>query len=74
MVSFIDFLYPRSLYGQVKPGNLVFNANLQEFSQRVSLICSLETSGKISQNDAYKQIESFWEELKRSRDLLSINE
>jgi len=31
------FIYPRSrYYGQVKPENLVFNANLQEFAQRVS--------------------------------------
>jgi len=37
MVDEFDFLYPRSrYYGQVKPENLVFNANLQEFAQRVS--------------------------------------
>lgn len=36
-----DFLYPRSrYYGQVQPENLVFNANLQEFAQKVSLICN----------------------------------
>jgi hypothetical protein len=71
MVSFTEFLYPRSrYYRQVKPENLVFNANLQEFAQRVSLICSLETSGKISQNEAYKQIESLWEELRRSKEQL----
>ena len=35
-----DFLYPRGrYYGHVKPENLVFNANLQEFAQRISYIC-----------------------------------
>lgn len=75
MISFNDFLYARSCYyGQVSPENLVFNANLQEFSQRVSLICSLETNGKISQQEAYKQVEALWEELKRSRELLFMLE
>ena len=37
------FLFPRSPYhGKMKPENLVFNANLQEFAQRVSYICNLE--------------------------------
>lgn len=75
MTNFTDFLYPRSrYYGQVKPENLVFNANLQEFSQRVSLICGLETGGKVSQNEAYKQIEVLWEQLKRTREQLLMSE
>lgn len=41
-----DFLYPRSTYrGEVKPENLVFNAN-QEFAQKVSFICNLETMAR----------------------------
>lgn len=44
-----DFLYPRSrYYGQFKPEYLVFNANLQEFAQRVSYISNLQTNGKLS--------------------------
>jgi hypothetical protein len=32
-----SFLYPRGrYYGQVKPENLVFNANLQEFAQKLA--------------------------------------
>lgn len=51
MTNLTDFLYSRSrYYGQVKPENLVCNANLQEFSQRVGLICGLETGGKVSQD------------------------
>lgn len=70
-----DFLYPRSrYYGQVKPENLVFNANLQEFNQRVGIICSLETSGKISSEEAYKQIKAMWKNLKRTKKQLGIGE
>ncbi len=70
-----DFLYPRSrYYGQVKPENLVFNANLQEFAQRVSLICNLETSGKVPPVDAYEQIKALWKELKQSKKQLHIGQ
>lgn len=68
-----NFLLPRSRYrGQVKPENLVFNANLQEFSQRVGYISSLETNGKISPEQSYQQIKALWKELKRSRKQLGI--
>lgn len=70
-----DFLYPRSrYYGQVKPENLVFNANLQEFAQRVSYICNLETSGKISTEESYQQIKALWKQLKRTKKQLLIGE
>ncbi len=73
MADTSDFLYPRSrYYGQVKPENLVFNANLQEFAQRISFVCNLETSGKISSEEAYDQIKALWEELKRSKKELKI--
>ncbi|MCC5638127.1 hypothetical protein LC593_20275 [Nostoc sp. CHAB 5844] len=69
------FLSPRSrYYGQVKPENLVFNTNLQEFAQKVSLITSLETNGKLSAHQAYKQIKLLWKQLKRSKkQLLNSN-
>lgn len=68
-----DFLYPRSRYrGAVKPENLVFNANLQEFSQRVSYICCLETGGKLSPEESYRQIRSLWKQLKKSHKQLGI--
>ena len=70
-----DFLYPRSSYrGKVNPENLVFNANLQEFAQRVSFICNLETAGKISSVSAYQQIKQLWKQLKRSKKELGIGE
>jgi hypothetical protein len=68
-----DFLYPYSRYqGQVKPENLVFNANLQEFAWRISYICNLETSGKVSPEAAYEQIKTLYKGLKRSKKQLGI--
>ncbi|MBD2104499.1 hypothetical protein [Leptolyngbya sp. FACHB-261] len=68
-----DFLCPRSrYYGQVKAENLVFNANLQEFSHRVSIICSLETGGKITPEESYRQIKTLWKQLKQSKKQLGI--
>lgn len=63
-----NFLMPRSKYqGEFTPQNLAFNANLQEFAQRVSIVCNLETGGKISSEDAYKEIKKLWKDLKASK-------
>ena len=70
-----SFLYHNNHYhGEVKPENLVFNNNLQEFTQKISYICSLETAGKLTPEDSYKQIKSLWKELKRSKKLLGIGQ
>ncbi|HEY9708401.1 MAG TPA: hypothetical protein V6D48_09390 [Oculatellaceae cyanobacterium] len=70
-----NFLYPRSsYYGQVKPENLVFNANLQEFSQRVNYICNLESNGKLSPEEAYNQINALWKQLKRTKQQLGVGD
>ncbi|MBD2514745.1 hypothetical protein H6G93_06925 [Nostoc sp. FACHB-973] len=67
------FLYPRGrYYGQVKPENLVFNANLQEFAQKVAIITSLESNGKLDPKEAYQQIKELWKQLKRSKKKLRI--
>jgi hypothetical protein len=51
------FLYPNSRYnGEFTPENLAFNSNLQEFTQKVSYICSLETAGKLTPEDSYQRI------------------
>lgn len=68
-----DFLYPRHPYhGKVKPENIVFNSNLQEFAQKTSYICNLETGGKLAPDEAYRQIKSLWKELKKSKKQLGI--
>lgn len=70
-----DFLHPRSRYhGEFTPENLAFNANLQEFAQRVSYVCALETGGKIPPGEAYKQIRHLWKSLKKSKKSLEIGE
>jgi glutathione peroxidase-family protein len=75
MSQSFDFMNPRSRYrGQVKPENLLFNANLQEFAQRVMLITNLETGGKISPEESYKEIKSLWKQLKHSKKSLGIGQ
>ncbi len=70
-----SFIYSRSRYqGQIKPENLVFNANLQEFAQRVTFICNLETNGKLTPEEAYNQIKALWKQLKRTKQQLGIGE
>ncbi len=69
------FLYNNHRYhGQVKPENLVFNANLQEFTQKIGYICSLETAGKITPEESYQQIKMLWKDLKRTKKQLKIGE
>jgi hypothetical protein len=66
-----SFLHPRSrYYGDFKPENLAFNANLQEFAQRVAYICNLETGGKLTPDEAYLEIRQLWKQLKRSKNEL----
>jgi hypothetical protein len=68
-----SFIYPRSrYYGEFKPENLVFNANLQEFAQKVGYISCLETGGKLSPEEAYDQIKTLWKQFKHSKKALQI--
>ena len=69
-----QYLYPYASYqGAMKPQNLVFNANLQEFAQSIGYIANLETAGKISPQKAYKQVRELWEELEASYQGLEID-
>jgi len=62
------FFYPVGrYYGEFTPEYLAFNANLQEFTQRVSIICGLEAGGKISPQAAYEEIRTLWKQLKASK-------
>lgn len=63
-----NFLYPLFPYeGEFTPENLVFNANLQEFAQRIIYLCGLETNGKITPEEAYQKIRQLWKQLKASQ-------
>ncbi|WP_159785553.1 DUF7219 family protein [Sodalinema gerasimenkoae] len=70
-----QFIFPRNrYYGDFKPENVVFNANLQEFAQRVNYICNLETSGKLPPDEAYDAIKDLWKQLKASKRELNIGD
>ncbi|QSJ16612.1 hypothetical protein JYQ62_33710 [Nostoc sp. UHCC 0702] len=70
-----NFLYQRYQYrGQYTPENFLFNANLQEFSQRISYICNLHTLGKLSSQESYEKIELLWQQLSQSFQALAIDE
>ncbi|MEQ9669654.1 DUF7219 family protein [Coleofasciculus sp. G2-EDA-02] len=70
-----EFFYPHSrYYGDIKPENLVFNANLQQFAQQVNYICNLETAGKVEPEAAYKQIKDLWHRLRRSKQELAVGQ
>ncbi len=63
-----EFLNPIGRYqGEFTPQKLAFDANLQEFANRISIICALESGGKISSIEAYKQIKQLWADLKISK-------
>ena len=69
------FIYPcNRYYGQFKPENLLFDANLQEFAQRVSYNYNLENSGKLGPEEAYNRIEALWKQLDRTKKQLEIGE
>ena len=75
MISTNDFISPRhSYHGQVNPENLVFNANLQEFSAQVSYIACLTTAGKLSAVESYEQVKQLWEVLSLSKAQLGVGE
>jgi hypothetical protein len=71
----MDFhLTTRRFQGKFTLENLMFDANLQEFAQRVNYICGLEAKGKISLQEAYNQIEILFAALERSKQQLLKSE
>jgi hypothetical protein len=75
MATLSNFLYPQNrYYGEVKPENLVFNANLQEFTQRVGYISALTSNGKISVEQAFAQIDALWQQVEKSKHQLGVRE
>ena len=77
MTNFTDkehFLSPHYSYkGDAKPHYIVFDANLQTFSQKVSFISALENGGKLSPSEAFEQIKALWKVLKSSKKALLDN-
>ena len=62
-----QFLYPQHTYHSGgTPNQIIFNANLQEFTQRIGYITALETNGKLDAERAYQQIQTLWQQLQHS--------
>ncbi len=75
MTELSEFMYPHSYYhGEATPQNLAFNSGLQEFSQKISYICNLEMAGKVSPEEAYKEIKRLWEQLQQLKKELGIGD
>lgn len=59
-----DFLYAISPYhGTLNKDKVVFNTRLQQFAHKAGFIANLYTSGKLTPEEAYLQLESLWREL-----------
>ncbi len=56
------------------PEEMIFNANLQEFANRIGIVCGLEAGEKISQEEAYRRIRELWKQLKKSKKNLRISD
>lgn len=54
--------------------NVMFDANLKEFATRVGMICGLEAGGRLTAQEAYRQIRDLWKQLKRSHRNLGIGD
>lgn len=63
-----DFLNPKAKYqGEFSLEKLMFNDNLQEFSNQIGIIVALETGGKINSREAYRRIKALFKQLKKSK-------
>jgi hypothetical protein len=52
------------------PKDNLMDESLQAFANDIGIVCALEAGGKISPQDAYKQIKSRWKELKKAKKAL----
>ena len=48
----------------------IMDESLQAFASDVGIVCALEAGGKISPQEAYKQIKARWKELKKAKKAL----
>ncbi|TVR13402.1 MAG: hypothetical protein EA395_04145 [Phormidium sp. GEM2.Bin31] len=54
------------------PEVLLFDANLQEFAQKIGYISCLETSGKLSPDLAFQEVEALWQQLQETTKSLGL--
>ncbi|ACK68904.1 conserved hypothetical protein [Gloeothece citriformis PCC 7424] len=68
-----SFLYPKHHYrGKWTANTFLFNANLQEFSQKINYLSNLVANGKLSPEDAYQSIENLYQQLELSKQNLEL--
>ncbi len=48
----------------------IMEESLQAFASDVGIVCALEAGGKITPQEAYKQIKTRWKELKKAKKAL----
>lgn len=48
----------------------IMEESLQHFASDVGIVCALEAGGKITPQEAYKQIKARWKELKKAKKAL----
>lgn len=71
--NFLTVKYP--YHGHLNPDHteaLLFDANLQEFAQKIGYISCLETSGKLPPDIAFQEVEELWKKLKDSTESLGL--
>lgn len=74
MTNKFEFFYPYTAYnGNFPPQQVLFNANLQKFSQRIVYTSNLAHRGKIPLEVAYAEIEQLWQQLNLSKKKLGID-
>ena len=52
------------------PKDNKMDESLQSFASDVGIVCALEAGGKITPQDAYKQIKARWKDLKKAKKAL----
>lgn len=49
------------------PKDHAMEVNLQSFANGIGIICALEAGGKITPQEAYKQVKVLWKQLKKTK-------
>ena len=52
------------------PKDNMMDVSLQSFASDVGIVCALEAGGKITPQEAYKQIKTRWKDLKKAKKAL----
>jgi hypothetical protein len=70
-----EFLYSGCCNNEsVTIEKILFDANLQEFAQRVRLITALENGGKILPHEAFIKLQAEWQKFLKSSSQIGLEE